>query len=104
METGRTSSAKYETDPAQGRAPIRLRREGRVPGVLYGPKTTPIAIAVSGARAASNRVAHARQPAHHAAQVVGSSELNGKHVHREGHPARAGLAARSFMPIFTKSI
>ncbi len=56
----------------------QLRREGAVPGVLYGPKTTPLAIAVN-ALELKNRVSHAATM-----RIMklksSASELNGKHV------------------------
>ena len=56
----------------------QVRREGRVPGVLYGPKTAPTAVSVN-AIELRNRVAHA------ASQRImrlksSASELDGKHV------------------------
>ena len=66
--------------------------------MLYGPKTTPIAIAISGAELQGARLGRAA-PAHHAAQV-GLVRAQRQARHREGHPARAGLAATFFTPIF----
>ena len=56
----------------------RVRREGRVPGVLYGPKTTPTAVSVN-AIDLRDRVAHA------ASQRImrlksSATEIDGKHV------------------------
>ena len=56
METGELLCETRPTRPKSARH--QLRREGRVPGVLYGPKTTPIAVAVN-ALDLKNRVAHA---------------------------------------------
>ena len=56
METGELLCEKRPTRPKGARH--QVRREGRVPGVLYGPKTTPIAVSVN-AIDLKNRVAHA---------------------------------------------
>ena len=55
-----------------------LRREGRIPAVLYGPKTKPIAIAISGAELRSRVSASARQRLMRL--TSSSSELNDRHV------------------------
>jgi len=56
----------------------QLRREGAVPGVLYGPKSSPLAIAVN-ALELKNRVSHAATM-----RIMklksSASELDGKHV------------------------
>lgn len=76
METGELLCDKRPTRPKGVRH--QLRREGRVPGVLYGPKTTPIAVAVN-AIDIKNRVAHAASM-----RIMrlksSASELDGKHV------------------------
>lgn len=76
METGELLCEKRPTRPKGVRH--QLRREGRVPGVLYGPKTTPIAVAVN-ASEIKNRVAHAASM-----RIMrlksSASELDGKHV------------------------
>jgi large subunit ribosomal protein L25 len=76
METGELLCEKRPTRPKGARH--QVRREGRVPGVLYGPKTTPIAVSVN-AIDLKNRVAHASS-----ARIMrlksSASELDGKHV------------------------
>ena len=56
----------------------QLRRDGAVPGVLYGPKSSPMAIAVNGIEL-KNRVAHAATM-----RIMklksSAAELDGKHV------------------------
>ena len=56
----------------------QLRRDGAVPGVLYGPTTSPLAVAVNGVEL-KDRVAHASTM-----RIMklksSASELNGKHV------------------------
>jgi large subunit ribosomal protein L25 len=56
----------------------QLRRDGAVPGVLYGPKTSPLAVAVNGVEL-KDRVAHAATM-----RIMklksSTAELNGKHV------------------------
>jgi len=76
METGELACEIRPTKPKSAR--YGVRREGRVPAVLYGPKTSPIPLSVNGIDLKS-RVAHA------ASQRImrlksGSSELDGKHV------------------------
>ncbi len=76
METGELLCEIRPTKPKGARH--QVRREGRVPGVLYGPKTTPTAVSVN-AIDLKNRVAHA------ASQRImrlksSASELDGKHV------------------------
>ena len=56
METGELLCEKRPTTPKGARH--QVRREGRVPGVLYGPKTTPISVSVN-AIDLKNRVSHA---------------------------------------------
>jgi large subunit ribosomal protein L25 len=56
----------------------QIRREGRVPGVLYGPKTTPMAVSVN-ALDLRNRVAHASSQRIMRLKSA-ASELDGKHV------------------------
>jgi large subunit ribosomal protein L25 len=76
METGELLCEKRPTRPKGARH--QVRREGRVPGVLYGPKTTPIAVSVN-ALELKNRVAHAASM-----RIMrlksSASELDGKHV------------------------
>ena len=76
METGELLCEKRPTRPKGARH--QVRREGRVPGVLYGPKTTPIAVSVN-AIDLKNRVAHAASM-----RIMrlksSASELDGKHV------------------------
>jgi large subunit ribosomal protein L25 len=76
METGELLCEKRPTRPKGARH--QVRREGRVPGVLYGPKTTPIAVSVN-ATDLKNRVAHAAS-----ARIMrlksSATELDGKHV------------------------
>jgi large subunit ribosomal protein L25 len=76
METGELLCEKRSTRPKGARH--QVRREGRVPGVLYGPKTTPIAVSVN-ALELKNRVAHAASM-----RIMrlksSASELDGKHV------------------------
>jgi large subunit ribosomal protein L25 len=76
METGELLCEKRPTRPKGARH--QVRREGRVPGVLYGPKTTPIAVSVN-ATDLKNRVAHAAS-----ARIMRlkstATELDGKHV------------------------
>lgn len=76
MESGELLCEKRPTRPKSARH--QLRREGRVPGVLYGPKTTPIAVAVNLVDL-KNRVAHAASM-----RIMrlksSASELDGKHV------------------------
>lgn len=76
METGELLCEKRETRPKGVRH--QVRREGRVPAVLYGPKTAPIAISVS-ALDIKNRVAHASSS--RIMRLKSSTpELDGKHV------------------------
>jgi large subunit ribosomal protein L25 len=76
METGELLCEIRPTRPKGVRH--QLRREGAVPGVLYGPKTTPLAVAVNGVEL-KNRVSHAATM-----RIMrlksSASELNGKHV------------------------
>ena len=76
METGELLCEIRPTTPKGARH--QVRREGRVPGVLYGPKTTPMAVSVD-AIDLKNRVAHAAS-----ARIMRlkstASELDGKHV------------------------
>jgi large subunit ribosomal protein L25 len=76
METGELLCEIRPTRPKGVRH--QLRREGAVPGVLYGPKTTPIAVAVN-ALEIKNRIAHAASM-----RIMrlksSASELDGKHV------------------------
>jgi large subunit ribosomal protein L25 len=76
METGELLCEKRPTRPKGARH--QVRREGRVPGVLYGPKTKPIAVSVN-AIDLKNRVAHAASM-----RIMrlksSASELDGKHV------------------------
>ncbi len=76
METSELLCEIRPTTPKGARH--QVRREGRVPGVLYGPKTTPMAVSVN-ALDLKNRVAHAAS-----ARIMrlksSASELDGKHV------------------------
>ena len=80
METGELLCEIRPTRPKGVRH--QLRREGAVPGVLYGPTTTPIAVAVNG-NEIKNRVAHAASM-----RIMrlksSASELDGKHVLLKG--------------------
>ena len=76
METGELLCEKRPTRPKGARH--QVRREGRVPGVLYGPKTTPIAVSVN-AIDLKNRVAHAASMRIMRLKST-ASELDGKHV------------------------
>ncbi len=76
METGELLCEKRDTRPKGVRH--QVRREGRVPGVLYGPKTAPIAVSVD-ALDLRTRVSHA------ASQRImrlksNAPDLDGKHV------------------------
>lgn len=76
METGELVCEKRETKPKGVRH--QVRREGRVPAVLYGPKTAPIALSVSELDI-KNRVAHAASS--RIMRLKSSApELDGKHV------------------------
>jgi large subunit ribosomal protein L25 len=76
METGELLCEIRPTRPKGVRH--QLRREGAVPGVLYGPKTTPMAVSVN-ALDFKNRIAHAASM-----RIMrlksSSAELDGKHV------------------------
>lgn len=76
METSQLVCEIRTTKPKGARH--QVRREGRVPGVLYGPKTTPTPVSVN-ALDLKNRVAHAASE-----RIMrlksSSSELDGKHV------------------------
>jgi large subunit ribosomal protein L25 len=76
METGELLCEKRPIRPKGARH--QVRREGRVPGVLYGPKTTPIAVSVN-AIDLKNRVAHAASMRIMRIKST-ASELDGKHV------------------------
>lgn len=76
METGELACEKRETRPKGVRH--QVRREGRVPAVLYGPRTAPIAISVS-ALDIKNRVAHAASSRIMRLKSA-APELDGKHV------------------------
>jgi large subunit ribosomal protein L25 len=76
METGELSCEKRATRPkGQSRA---LRRQGRIPAILYGPTTTPTALAIDRLelKARISAAAHTR--------IIklksSSAELDGKHV------------------------
>ena len=76
METGELSCEKRATRPkGQSKA---LRRQGRVPAILYGPTTTPTALAIDRLelKARISAAAHTR--------IIklksSSAELDGKHV------------------------
>jgi large subunit ribosomal protein L25 len=76
METGELVCEKRETRPK--RLAVKLRRQGRVPGVLYGPKTTPTPVVLNAADV-TTRVAHAASM--RLMRIKSSSpELDGKHV------------------------
>ncbi len=76
METGELLCEKRETKPKGVRH--QVRREGRVPAVLYGPKTAPIALSVS-AIDIKNRVAHAATSRIMRLKSA-APDLDGKHV------------------------
>ncbi len=59
METVELAAEIRETRPKSRRT--GLRREGQLPAVLYGPKTKPTAIAISGAELRARVSASARQ-------------------------------------------
>jgi large subunit ribosomal protein L25 len=76
METGELACEKRETRPkGQNNA---LRRSGRVPAILYGPTTTPMALAIDRLelKARMSAAAHTR--------IIklksSTAELDGKHV------------------------
>lgn len=76
METGELLCEKRQTTPKGVRH--QVRREGRVPAVLYGPKTAPIALSLS-AVDIMNRVTHAASS--RIMRLKSSApELDGKHV------------------------
>jgi large subunit ribosomal protein L25 len=76
METVELAAEKREMRPKNRRN--KLRREGHIPAVLYGPKTTPTPIAISGAELRSRVSASARQ---RLIKLRSSSpELNERHV------------------------
>jgi len=76
METVELAAEKREMRPKNHRN--KLRREGHIPAVLYGPKTTPTPIAISGAELRSRVSASARQ---RLIKLRSSSpELNDRHV------------------------
>jgi large subunit ribosomal protein L25 len=76
METGELLCEMRATRPKGVRH--QLRREGAVPGVLYGPKTTPIAVSVN-ALDIKNRIAHAASMRIMRLKST-AAELDGKHV------------------------
>jgi|HubBroStandDraft_5_1064220.scaffolds.fasta_scaffold73338_1 large subunit ribosomal protein L25 len=76
METGELLCEIRPIRPKGARH--QVRREGRVPGVLYGPKTTPTAVSVN-AIDLRNRVAHAATQRIMRLKST-ASELDGKHV------------------------
>ena len=55
-----------------------LRRSGRIPAVLYGPRMQPTALAVAGAELKARVASSARSPV--IRLKSGSSELDGRHV------------------------
>ncbi len=55
-----------------------LRRTGRIPAVLYGPRTQPTALAVAGAELKARVASSARSPV--IRLKSGSAELDGRHV------------------------
>ncbi|HVB81336.1 MAG TPA: 50S ribosomal protein L25 [Candidatus Binataceae bacterium] len=76
METVELAAEIRETRPKSRRR--GLRRDGHIPAILYGPKTKPTAIAVSGAELRSRVSASARQ---RLMRLKSSSpELNDRHV------------------------
>ncbi|HEY2523655.1 MAG TPA: 50S ribosomal protein L25 [Candidatus Binataceae bacterium] len=76
METVELAAEKREMRPKNRRN--KLRREGHIPAVLYGPKTTPTPIAISGVELRSRVSASARQ---RLIKLRSSSpELNDRHV------------------------
>lgn len=76
METGELVCEKRETKRKS--ALHQLRHQGRVPGILYGPKTTPTAISV-GEPDLQTRVEHAAS-----SRIIrlksSSADIDGKHV------------------------
>ncbi len=76
METVEMICEKRETRPKG--SVNALRRNGRVPAILYGPQTKPTALAVSGAELKARVASAARSPV--IRLKSGSSELDGKHV------------------------
>jgi large subunit ribosomal protein L25 len=76
METVELAAEIRPTRPKSART--GLRRGGHIPAVLYGPKTKPTAIAISGAELRSRVSASARQ---RLIRLTSSSpELNDRHV------------------------
>jgi large subunit ribosomal protein L25 len=76
METGELNCEKRAVKPRS--AITALRRQGRVPAVLYGPGTPPTPVSVSG-----NELRYSLSAASHARIVrlkSGASDLDGRHV------------------------
>ncbi len=76
METVEMTCEKRATRP-KGNVNA-LRRSGRIPAVLYGPRTQPTALAVAGAELKARVASSARSPV--IRLKSGSSELDGRHV------------------------
>jgi len=76
METVEMICEKRETRPKG--VVNALRRTGRVPAVLYGPRTQPTALAVAGAELKARVASSARSPVIRLKSAA--SELDGKHV------------------------
>src|SRR5208337_1328818 len=76
METVELVCEKRETRP-KGHANT-LRRAGRVPAILYGPRTTPTALAIGGIELKARVASAARSPVIRLKSA--SPELDGKHV------------------------
>jgi large subunit ribosomal protein L25 len=76
METVELAAEKREMRPKSRRN--QLRREGRIPAVLYGPKSAPTPIAISGDELRSRVSASARQRL--MKLKSNSPELNDRHV------------------------
>lgn len=76
METVELACEKRDTRPKGRRH--ELRREGRIPAILYGPKTAPTAIAISGVELRARVSASGRQRLIRLKSE--SPELNDRHV------------------------
>ena len=76
METVELAAEKREMRPKSRRN--QLRREGHIPAVLYGPKSAPTPIAISGAELRARVSASARQRL--MKLKSNSPELNDRHV------------------------
>jgi large subunit ribosomal protein L25 len=76
METVELVCEKRETRPKG--AATTLRRAGRVPAILYGPRTAPTALAVGGVELKARVASAARSPVIRLKSP--SPDLDGKHV------------------------